>query len=42
LLDPARSIGRAEVQVEEYLSEELDPLLARFASIPERRPGVRV
>src|SRR5262245_21951816 len=42
LLDPARSIGRAEVQVEEYLREELDPLLARFAAIPERRPGVRV
>jgi adenylosuccinate lyase len=42
LLDPARSIGRADVQVEEYLREELDPLLARFASVPERRSGVRV
>jgi len=42
LLDPARSIGRAEVQVEDYVREELDPLLTRFASIPERRPGIRV
>jgi adenylosuccinate lyase len=42
LLDPARSIGRAEVQVEDYVREELDPLLARFAALPERRPGVRV
>jgi adenylosuccinate lyase len=42
LLDPARSIGRADVQVDEYLREELDPLLARFAAVPERRAGVRV
>ena len=42
LLDPARSIGRADVQVEEFVREELDPLLARFAGVPERRPGVRV
>jgi adenylosuccinate lyase len=42
LLDPRRSIGRAEVQVEEYLKEELDPLLARFGSVPERRAGIRV
>ena len=42
LLDPARSIGRAELQVEEYLSEDLDPLLARFAGVPSRQAGVRV
>jgi len=42
LLDPARSIGRADVQVEEYVREELDPLLARFAAMPEQRSGVRV
>ena len=42
LLDPARSIGRADVQVEEYVREDLDPLLARFAAMPEQRSGVRV
>jgi adenylosuccinate lyase len=42
LLDPARSIGRADVQVEEYVREELDPLLARFADVPAHRAGIRV
>jgi adenylosuccinate lyase len=42
LLDPARATGRAEAQVEEFVAEELDPLLARFASVQERRSGVRV
>ncbi len=42
LLDPGRSIGRAEFQVEEYLAEELDPLLTRFRAVPERRAGLRV
>ena len=42
LLDPARSIGRADVQVEEYLRDELDPLLARFAEVPAHRSVVRV
>lgn len=42
LLDPARATGRAEAQVEEYVAEELDPLLARFASVPERQAGIRV
>ncbi len=42
LLDPARSIGRADVQVEEFVREELDPLLARHAAVPEQRAGVRV
>jgi adenylosuccinate lyase len=42
LLDPARAVGRAEAQVEEYVSEDLDPLLARFAAVPERRAGLRV
>lgn len=42
LLDPVHSIGRAEVQVEEYVREELDPLLARFDAVPERRVGIRV
>jgi adenylosuccinate lyase len=42
LLDPARSIGRAEIQVEDYLREDLDPLLARFAAVPERRSGIHV
>jgi adenylosuccinate lyase len=42
LLDPASSIGRAEHQVEEYLAEELDPLLERHAAVPSRLAGVRV
>jgi len=42
LLDPARATGRAERQVEEYLAEELDPLLSRHASVPSRVSGVRV
>ncbi|NOT31355.1 MAG: adenylosuccinate lyase [Planctomycetes bacterium] len=42
LLDPSRSIGRADAQVEEFVREELDPLLARHASVPEQRSGVRV
>jgi adenylosuccinate lyase len=42
LLDPSRSIGRADVQVEEFVREELDPLLARHAAVPEQRAGVRV
>jgi len=42
LLDPARSIGRADRQVEEYLAEELDPLLARWSDVPARKAGVRV
>jgi len=42
LLDPARSIGRADRQVEEFVREELDPTLARFAEVPERGSGVRV
>jgi adenylosuccinate lyase len=31
LLDPARHVGRAPRQVEEFLAEEVDPLLARYA-----------
>ncbi|MSR61322.1 MAG: adenylosuccinate lyase [Planctomycetes bacterium] len=42
LLDPAHSIGRADRQVEEFLREELDPLLARFSHVPEHRAGLRV
>ena len=42
LLDPARSIGRADLQVQEFVEEELDPLLARFADVPSHREGVRV
>lgn len=42
LLDPARSIGRADRQVEEFVREEVDPLLERFRTIPEQRAGIRV
>lgn len=42
LLDPARSIGRADRQVEEFLAEEVDPLLERFRAVPEQRAGIRV
>jgi len=42
LLDPARSIGRADRQVDEFVHEELDPLLERFRAVPEQRAGIRV
>ena len=42
LLDPARSIGRADRQVEEFVREEVDPLLARFQAVPELRAGIWV
>jgi adenylosuccinate lyase len=42
LLDPARSIGRADRQVDEFVREEVDPLLERFRSVPVQRAGVRV
>jgi len=42
LLDPARSIGRADRQVEEFVREEVDPLLERFRAIPEQQAGIRV
>jgi adenylosuccinate lyase len=42
LLDPARSIGRADRQVDEFVEEELDPLLARHAHVQGRSSGVRV
>ena len=42
LLDPARSIGRADRQVDEFVREEVDPLLERFRSVPVQLAGVRV
>ncbi|QDU66305.1 adenylosuccinate lyase [Engelhardtia mirabilis] len=33
LLDPKRFVGRAPEQVDEFLAEEVEPVLARFASI---------
>ncbi len=42
LLDPSRSIGRAEEQVREFVEEELDPLLARHSGVPPRRSRIRV
>ena len=46
LLDPARYVGRAPEQVEEYVASEVDPLLARFsgrarATGPGRATGSR-
>jgi adenylosuccinate lyase len=34
LLDPARFVGRAPAQVEEFLSAEVDPLLAAAGTLP--------
>ena len=33
-LDPARFVGRAPAQVEEFLSAEVDPLLAAAGALP--------
>jgi len=42
LLDPSRYTGRAPQQVSEYLTEEVDPLLERFASLEAGSGDVRV
>ena len=42
LLDGARFVGRAPEQVQEFLAEEVDPLLARHASSLGVRGDVRV
>jgi len=42
LLDPARTTGRAPQQVEEFVREELDPLLALHADVPDAAATVRV
>ncbi|MEM7311127.1 MAG: adenylosuccinate lyase [Planctomycetota bacterium] len=42
LLDPARYVGRAPQQVEEFVAAEVDPLLARYADLPEVEGDVRV
>ena len=42
LLDPARFVGCAPDQVEEFLREEVDPLLERFGDVPEVTDEVRV
>ncbi len=42
LLDPARFVGRAPEQVDEFLAEEVDPLLARYADLSEATGDVRV
>jgi adenylosuccinate lyase len=41
LLDPARYVGRAPQQVLEYLAEEVDPLLARYADLAGATGAVR-
>jgi len=42
LLDPARFVGRAPEQVAEYMADDVDPLLAREAGVPEAAGDVRV
>lgn len=42
LLDPARHVGRAPQQVEEFLADEVDPLLARYARLAPVEGEVRV
>ncbi len=36
VLDPGQFVGRAPQQVEEFLSEEIEPVLRRFAHLTER------
>lgn len=42
LLDPSRHVGRAPQQVDEYLQEEVDPLLVRHADLLGAEGEVRV
>ena len=42
LLDPVRYIGRAPQQVDEYLAEEVAPILARHASLLGAKGKVEV
>lgn len=42
LLDPARYVGRAPEQVEEFLGAEVDPLLERLADLGDETGEVRV
>ncbi|QDU84089.1 Adenylosuccinate lyase [Planctomycetes bacterium Pla163] len=42
LLDPARYVGRAPEQVDEYLADEVDPLLARWRDLDAGGGDVRV
>ncbi len=42
LLDPARFVGRAPRQVEEFIAEQVDPLLARYANAPSQTETVDV
>ena len=42
LLDPARYVGRAPEQVVEFVAEEVDPLLARYADLEGVEGEVRV
>ena len=42
LLDPKRFIGRAPEQVLEFVETEVDPLLARYADVPDQPAELRV
>jgi len=42
LLDPARFVGRAPEQVLEFLSEEIDPMLERYADVGSDGGDIRV
>jgi adenylosuccinate lyase len=42
LLDPRGCVGRAPEQVLEFVESEVDPLLARFADVPDAAGDVRV
>lgn len=42
LLDPVRYVGRAPQQVSDYLTEEVDPLLERYAALEAGGGDVRV
>ena len=42
ILDPARYVGRAPEQVDEFLAEEVDPVLAKYADLIGAEGEVRV
>ena len=42
IADPARFVGRAPRQTEEFLAEEVRPLLKRYRSVPEEKAEIGV
>lgn len=42
IVDAEKFVGRAPVQVEEFIAEEIDPILAKHASLLGERGDVRI